>query len=227
MISGQQLKQVLSYSFTNGTSFMAPTGTFIATPSAYTTNSLPASVTLNGSLIPNNAVNITWTITDSLGTTLLTGLGNSSNYTLPTIPNTIGNKVYNWNISYQDGNGNNYSLILSTTVYVTAAANIGQLNGAGVNITVPGDLTPAIEATLTSTDKPTLINLFAITASNTGRIVIVIPDSYGTVSDIQDNTDSTVLSQFNVVTDPGNNRKIYVGTNAVTPATYNYKIVFV
>jgi len=192
----------------------------------YTTGSLPASVTLTGSLIPNDAVNVTWTISNSVGTVLLTGIGNSSSYTLPVVPSTVSNNVYNWNVAYQDGSGTNFSVILAATVNVTANALIGQLNGAGVNITIPGDLTPAIEATLANTSQPAIINLFAITAANTGRIVIVVPDSYGAVADIQDNTDSTVLSQFNMIADTGNNRKIYVGINAVTPATYNYKVVF-
>ena len=125
MISGQQLKQVLTYSFTNGTSFVGPTGTFIATPSTYTTGSLPASVTLTGSLIPNDAVNVTWTISNSVGTVLLTGIGNSSSYTLPVVPSTVSNNVYNWNVAYQDGSGTNFSVILAATVNVTANALIG------------------------------------------------------------------------------------------------------
>jgi hypothetical protein len=226
MISSQQLKQVLTYSFTNGISFVGPAGTFIASPSVYTNLVLPGSVTLTGSIIPNDAVNITWSITNSIGTLLLSGTGNTSSYTLPVVPSTTGVNVYYWNINYQNNSGANLSLILNATVTVTSSSLVGQLNGAGVNIVIPADLTAPIEATLTTTSQLAMINLFAITAVYTGRLVIVIPDDYGTVVDIQDNTDSTVLSQFNLVVDAPNNRKIYVGINAVTPATYNYKIVF-
>jgi hypothetical protein len=226
MISGQQLKQVLTYTFAGGTTFLGPTGTFVAIPSTYTVDSLPPSVTLEGSLLPNDALNITWTITDGIGNTLVSGLGNTVSFALPSVPNTVSNNVYNWNITYEDTNGGTYTLILSTVVLVTASAKFGQLNGAGLDIIVPGDLTPLIEATFTVTDQVTIINLFAIVAPYTGRLVIVIPDSYGTVTDIQDNTDSTVLSQFNVVVDAPNNRKIYTTINAVTPDTYYYKIIF-
>ena len=226
MISGQQLKQVLGYVFTNGSSFLAPTGTFLATPSTYPDDSLPISIVLNGTLVPNDAINITWTITNNVGTILLTGVGNTVSYTLLTIPSTIGSHNFNWNISYQDSSLTNYSLILTTNIFVSTSAKIGQLANPSDDIVISTDLTPLIESTLLSVTQNTVINLFAITCTNIGKIVIVVPDSYGNLLDIEDNTNSTVLNQFNVITDITNNRKIYVSIANVTPDTYYYKLIF-
>ena len=87
-------------------------------------------------------------------------------------------------------------------------------------------MTAPIEATLSALSKTQAINLFTINALNTGRIVIVVPNSFGTLLDIADNTDSSVISSFNLVVDTPNNRKIYVSKLALTPAVYRYKLVY-
>ncbi len=91
---------------------------------------------------------------------------------------------------------------------------------------MPGDFTSPMESALSSSSKTLIINLFDVIAIGTGRLCFVIPDSYGTVTDLEDNTDSSVLSQFNIVVDAVNSRKFYVSINAVTAATYKYKFIF-
>jgi len=227
MISSQQLKQILTFSFTNGSSFVAPTCSIIATPSLYTTDSVPGSVVITGTLVPNDGTNISWTLTASGSTTaLLIGTGNSLTYNIPSVPAIAGSYSYNWNITYEDNTGTTLSLVCPITITVTASAKYGQLANPGDNIVIAADLTPAIEGTLTVTNQSFIINLFPLIASNTGRIVIVVPDSYGAVTSITDNTNLDVTSQFNIINDVVNSRKIYVGINAVTPNTYYFRINF-
>ena len=71
-----------------------------------------------------------------------------------------------------------------------------------------------------------MVNVFSIIAANTGRIVMTIPDSFGSVTSIEDGAGLNVLSQFNAVVDVPNLRTIYVSINALTPATYDYKFIF-
>jgi len=224
MISGKQLKQILDYSFTGGTSFTIPSVTFISTPSDYPYDNVPGAVTLSGVITPNDGLNISWTITEGVAT-LASGTSNNVSHNLVTIPTTIGTKTYNLNVNYSDG-VNNYSITATTSLVVTASGLIGQIDNPVTDIVVPGDLTGPIEAALISKSQTEVINLFEIVAADTGRLLIVVPYSFGTLTDIQDNTDLTALDQFNVVDDPTNSRKIYVSILAVTPATYNFKLVF-
>jgi hypothetical protein len=231
MISGKQVKQILEYSFTAGTGFLAPSSTFIATPSLYTVDTVPGSVILSGVLLVNDGLNITWTITNAGGTVLTSGsvavgvsVANIS-HSLGVIPSSASSNIYNLNVTYEDTTGTTFMFTVPTTVTVTASAKIGQLDNPTDNILVAADLVP-FEAGLTLTTQDNIINLFSIVASNTARIVIVIPNAYGTVTDISDNTDSSVLAEFNVVNDGPGARKIYVGTLPLTPATYYYKITF-
>jgi hypothetical protein len=228
MISGKQLKQVLDYSFTAGSGFLAPTATFIATPSTYTTSSLPASVVLTGDITLNDAASVTWTITDASGTVLTSGSGVSVSHTLATVPSALSTNLYNLNVTYTNTvTAASQVLVVPTSVIVTAPCLIGQL-ATGVDITVAADLTPAIETTLTVSNQATIINVFDIVASElpNGKIIFVIPDSYGSVTSIEDGAGLNVISQFNAVVDGTNGRTIYTAVTAVTPATYNYKIIF-
>lgn len=226
MISGQQLKQVLDYGFTNGSGFMGPTGSLTSTPSLYTTSNLPASVVLSGSVIPNDAQNINWTLVyTATNTTVLTGTGSILNYNLPVVPAVIGSYTYNWNISYDDLSGNTFIIIITITIQVIAASLYGQINNPVQIISVPADLLP-YEPSLTVSNQSVIINLFSVVATNTGRIVITVPDSYGTVTSITDNTSLDITSQFSMVNDPGNSRKLYTTNVVLTPGTYYFKVNF-
>lgn len=224
MISAKQIKAILDYSFSAGSNFLAPAGSFIATPSSYTSTSLPSSVVLNGSLIPNDATNITWTIKNNIGTTLLAGVGNTCSFTLPSVP-TSGSNVYTWEIAYLDTNNNALTLILPTTVFVSTPGLYGQLPTPSDNISVFGDLVPFAGA-LSEGDQNFFINLFEVVCTHNGRITIVVPNTFGTLQDISDNTDASVLSQFNVVNDVPNNRKIYTTINSVAAGSYYFKLIY-
>jgi len=228
MISGKQLKQVLDYSFTNGSSFLGASCTFIATPSTYTTTSVPVNVPLTGIITPNDALNISWTITDPSNSVLQSGIGNTPSYTLTggDIPTTVGSFVFTLNVTYEDSLGNTYSVSCPTTIGVEVAASYGQLPGPGDNIVIPGDLTAPIEASFTTTTQTALMNLFSYAAAVTARMVIVVPDAYGTAVSITDNTSSDITAQFNVVVDAPNNRKIYVSNSTITPGTYYFQVNF-
>tara|TARA_R110000765_G_scaffold71466_5_gene138728 strand:- start:506 stop:1183 length:678 start_codon:yes stop_codon:yes gene_type:complete len=225
MISGKQLKQVLDYSFSAGTTFLAPTATFSAAPSSYTIASVPGTVTLTGSVTPNDGTSVTWTITSGV-TLLASGSGNSISHNLVSIPSSLGTSVYNLNITYTNVTaGTTAVLVVPTSVVVTASCLVGQMNSPTQDILIPGDLTPYEGALVVST-QGTIINVFGIVAANTGRLIITIPDSYGAVVLIEDGSGLDVLSQFNTTADPTNSRTIYSSVNIVTPGTYNYKIIF-
>lgn len=227
MISGQQLKQILTYSFSNGSSFLAPALTFTILPSSYTLNNIPASLVLSGSVIPNDGTNIQWSMTNSSNVVIGAGIGLNAAVTLTggSIPSTVGIYTYNFIVTYVDANNVTQSISTSVLLYVTAPGLYGQINSPSQDIIVPGDLTPYL-GSLTITTQATLINLFSIVATNTGRIVIVVPDSYGTVTSIEDNTSMNITSQFHVVVDVTNNRKFYVTNSALTPGTYYFKVNF-
>tara|TARA_B110000037_G_scaffold198697_1_gene237810 strand:+ start:3847 stop:4527 length:681 start_codon:yes stop_codon:yes gene_type:complete len=226
MISAKQLSKVLAVSFSGGSSFMAPTSTFIATPASYSVSAAPASVTLTGTITPNNGTDITWTITNGVGTIIAVGTGNVVSHTLAAVSTTVGTDTYNLNVSYKDLTLATLSMVVTTSVLITTAAMIGQLSNPTDVITTPAELTPAFEALLTVTDQATIINVFDLVAAFTGRLVFVLPDSYGTLTAIEDGSGLDVSTQFNTVVDASNNRVIYISINVVTPATYNYKIVY-
>lgn len=224
MISARQTKNVIEYMFGTSSGFIAPTATFSVAPNTYDVNSIPGGISLTGSITPNDGVVTGWSIT--LGaTTLASGTGNSVSHSLVTIPSTIGSYVYNLAVSYTNNLGANLSIIVPTTVVVTAIGLFGQL-ATGVSIVVPADLTGGIEATLTSTSKATIINPFVVTAATVGRIIFTIPDSYGVVSYLEDGAGLDVLNQFDALYDAVNFRTIYTSINQLTPASYTYKFVF-
>jgi len=229
MISARQNLNILKEMFSGDTdNFTVPTSTFNATPNTYTLDSLPGSVVLNGNITPNNGIISNWVITaGSSSTPIASGTSNSVAHILigAEIPSTIATQIYYLTVTYNNGTIVQ-SIVSTASVVVTAAALFGQLATVSDDINIPGDLTPSIESTLTLTNKANFINLFTVVTPAAARVLFVVPDSYGAVVDLQDNTNQSVLTQFNVVVDSANNRKIYVSINAVTPATYNYKFVF-
>lgn len=227
MISSKQLNQVLEYSFAAGSGvFLSPTASFIATPSAYTDSSIPGSVTLSGTIIPNNATDISWNIRSNQSTLDLSiGTDNNILHNLASIPTTIDNHVYSLNVSYKNDMGINLSFTVTTAITISSAGKVGHLGGPVDNFTTASQFdTLAVESGFNSKTQTEMINLFTINVATTSRVVIVIPDSFGTV-DIQDNTDSSVLTQFDLVTDASNNRKLFKSTNTLSPGTYHYKLV--
>jgi hypothetical protein len=228
MISAKQLKNILDHSFSAsaGTSAVLLSATFTAAPSQYNNTSIPGSVILSGTIVPNGALLVTWVIKNALGTILESDSGNNVSHSLAAIPTTIGSHPYALIVSYQDGTGTSFTASFTAVVTVTTLMKVGQLLLPGDDLIVSGDLSGALEGTFPTYTSTQAINLFAVTTSRTARLVIIVPDSYGTLSDISDNTDSSVLNQFKVVPDFVNNRKLYVSLNAVTPATYHYKLVF-
>jgi hypothetical protein len=228
MISAKQLKGILDKSFSTEPilSFTPPSAILTASPDTYTTITVPASITFSSTIVvPGTLTLLSWDLKDELDNILTSGVTTNVSYVLNTPPSTVSTPTYNL-VVYYSYEGTSYSIIFPATVIISVESLVGQLANPGDDITIPGDLTAPIEATLTSKTKLQVINLFAITAAVTGRIVLVVPDSYGTLLDIQDNTDSTVLSQFDLVLDPTNSRRIYVSISALTPATYNYKLVY-
>ena len=232
MISAKQTKNILSHMFSTVSGFNAPTATFAVAPTTYDDLSVPApgGVTFSGTITPNDAIAPVgaingWSIMNG-ATTLASGTGNTVAHTLVTIPSVIGTYSYNLVVSYTDNLAQILSLIIPVTIIITGVGYYGQLALPGDTITIPADLTAPILATFTSTTQPTMINLFTVTAVNTGRVVLVIPYSWGTLSDISDNTNATVLSEFTLVDDPGNSREIYTTDLALVPGTYYYKVTF-
>ncbi len=224
MISARQNKNMLEWMFASGADFTAPTAIFTVSPNTYTTAAVPAGVTLSGTITLNDATLTDWTIMQ--GTTMLaTGTGTSVSHALVTIPSAVGTTSYSLVVNYTDNNSNALSLVVPTSVVVTAVGLYGQL-ATGVDIAISTDLTALIEATLTSTSKSVIINAFDIVAATTGRIIFIIPDSYGTPTDLEDGSGLDVSSQFNQVVDAINSRTIWTSINMVIPATYTYKFVF-
>lgn len=235
MISARQLKNILDTSFStgDGTSAINLTATFIATPSTYVNTSIPSGVTLSGTISPNGGLLVTWVIKDTLGTTLTSGSGNTVSYNLTSIPTTIGSHPYTLIVSYQDSLGTTFTSSFITNVTVTTLMKVGQLLLPGDDLLVAGDLPNGVEATFTTYTNAQAINLFAVVADHVARLVIIVPNSYGTLSSISDNTDAivystdpNVISEFKVIIDTVNNRRLYVSLNTKSPATYHYKLLF-
>jgi hypothetical protein len=216
MISGQQLKQILDFSLTNGTGFIAPSCGLIATPASYLDTGLPASIALTDTIIPNDGVLISWTITDPSNVAIATGLtvAVSHSVTGGNIPTVIGSYIYTLTITYTNS-GNTYYIVCPVTVVVSAEASYGQ----NIVSPVPG-------VSLTTTDQVGIINPFTIiiATGDVSNIVIIVPDAYGTVSDIEDQNDASVIAEFNAVNAAG--FTTYTRINTSTEGTYQYKVIF-
>ena len=232
MISAKQVSNILARSFSGGESVLSPKASFIAVKSSYVEGGSPDPVVLSGSIIENDAVDITWSIKDYNNATLISDTsGNTSpTFTIVSPPTSVGVYTYTLYINYKNELGESQPAITKlATVTVSTPAYVGKLSGPGINISIPADLTTAIEATLTSVTSSQLINPFIISDDVTARVVIVVPDSYGVVSAIEDNTDTNVLvaGQFNTIYDSANFRNIYVSNETLSIANWRYKVIFV
>ena len=228
MIGSKQVKQIIDYSFSYGAgSFLSPEATFIATPNSYTATSPPGgNIILSGSIIPNDGTDISWVITNSVGTPLADGVDNTPSHSIAP-PASIGSYTYNLNVSYKNDVGTTIAFVIIAVIVVSADGKVGQLDGPGDDFTTPAEFDVLnVEGGFIFKTNSDVINLFSFEVTSTARTVIVIPDSFGSVVDIQDNTDNSVLSQFNTVADVGNTRTLYVTDLALTPGTYFYKVVF-
>ena len=232
MISAKQVSNILARSFTGGDSILSPKASFIAIASSYVEGASPDPVVLSGSIIENDGVDITWSIKDSSDVTLIsdsTGSNMYPNFTIVSPPTSVGVYTYTLYINYKNDLGESQPAItILTTVTVSTPAFVGKLSGPGVDLVSAGDLTTAIENTLTSMTSSQLINPFIISDEVTARVVIVVPISYGVVVAIEDNTDTNVLTpgQFNTIYDAANLRNIYVSNETLSIADWRYKVIF-
>jgi len=230
MISARQFKNILQNAFTgnNALGYTPPTITFIANPLEYDTSAIPSNVVLSGVITPNNGTNISWGIFENAGTTpIVTGTSLTINYTDVTPFTTPGVSIYKLVVNYTTPTGTAAPTITKTiNINVTTQSFVGQLANASSNITSAADLTPAILSTLFSKSKSQIVNPFYLDLQNNAKIVFVIPDNYGTVANIMDNTDQNALNSFTVYPDSANARRIYVANNLTTPSTVRYQFVF-
>jgi hypothetical protein len=227
MISAKQVKQILDYSFSGGNGFLIPEATLFISPSQYTNNAIPGGVSITGTITPNDGTSINWVLRDDNNSTpIASGSGNAVSHNLVSVPTDINNYSYSLIVNYKDANQVIKSFTQSVTLVVSSPALIGQLQNPSDDILVPGDLTAGIEGTLSIKTQNQIINLFSLSAVNVGRVLFVIPDSYGSVTDIADNTDNSVIDQFDVIADAPNQRSIFITKNTLVPGTYFFKIIF-
>jgi 3-polyprenyl-4-hydroxybenzoate decarboxylase len=238
-LSGKQLKKALDYSFKGGSStFIDPVLSLAITPSEYTINTSGvatiSSLELTGSIEPNNGTEITFDLQDALGNSLQSGSYPTAIYfSVPTpIPTT--SQTYYLVIQYTTDTGSfKRNLSTSVSTIVTSEAKVGQLANESQNFSTAAEFAALnVESGFTVKSKSELINKFEISTPNTGRVVIIVPNSMGTVADISDGITTSVLDEFTgpILDSTGiQPRKIYVSTNALTPPTdgkYDYKIIF-
>jgi hypothetical protein len=200
----------------------APTTTFVSSIDTYPTTAIPSSFTLSGVITANTAVVTSWTITAN-GVQLAAGSSLTPSVVVSSPPNST--TIYELSVSYTLNNVPNI-LTASTSVAVTGdAALYGNLLAAGDDLTVPSDLTPALEATFTEANIADISSVFSITTTVVAKLVMVIPVSFGNF-DIQDENGISVLPQFNIISDSANSRVIAVTNNPVIPNTFQFQISF-
>jgi hypothetical protein len=233
MISAKQLKNILQNAFTgsNALGYTIPEVTFNANPLEYDTGALPSNIILTGSIIPNGRTGISWGIYENTNTTpIVTGTALTINFTDITPFATPGVSTYKLVVNYNAPNNTPAPTITKTiNISVTTQAFVGQLSGPSVVLASAGDLisgSPSILSTLSSKSKTQIINPFYMDLQNSAKLVFVIPNNYGTVANIMDNTDQNVLSSFTAIPDSSNQRTIYVSNNLTTPSTVRYQFVF-
>lgn len=228
MIGAKQINNMFNYIAAASSSEVVPTANLSFTYPSYPESAVPGTNVLSGNIVSNGAKVQGWVLKDNGNNQVAIGSGTSAvNYSLATIPSVVGSYTYSLVITYYNEKDITTTATETITLQVVEDCLVGQLPNPGDNITIPGDFTPTMEAALVSQTQIGLINPFNITAAGTGRIVFVIPDSYGVVDRIEDNIEADITDEFNIVNDPGNGRKFYVGINTVVSGTYNYKFVFV
>lgn len=225
MISAKQTKNIIDYMFSSTTGFDAPTATFSVSPTFYGEDpGAEPAVTLSGVITPNDGTSVSWTIL-YLGSPIATGSGSSVSHTLASSPATVGTYVYTLSIQYTNDLLATQSLNYNVSLSVNAVGYYGQLALPGDVITDAASV-DAVLGSFTSSTQTVMLNNFNVVASNTGRIVLVVPNSYGTLISILDNVEEDVLDEFNLFNDTANARKVYTTINALVPGTYTYKLSY-
>jgi hypothetical protein len=209
--------------------FISPIAVFTVSPNGYST--VPASLSLGGTIDYNSAQNLTWTVTSDFSANILaSGTSNVVAGTIlaPDIPSALGSHNHYLNLTYQDSSGNTYNVSYIAVVTMSAEATAGQLPfSIDVSAGDFGTIIPLYEGTFAPVTETDLLTQFDIvtTVLSTGRLVIIVPYAIGAVIDIEDNTNATVLNEFSRFADIANSREIFVTTASVTPGTYTYKVV--
>lgn len=219
MISARQTKNIIEYSLLGVTAFIEPEIDFSISPNNYLSNAIPGTITLSGSIVANDATNISWIFMQGVSV-LASGTGLSPLFVVNPAPTIT--KEYSLLVTYTGGATSQF---LVKTVTVTDPGLYGQLTGPTDNIIVESDLDPFVGG-LDEGGEELFINLFTITAAATARLVIVVPHSYGIPTDIVDDNGDSVYSEFNLIDDVGDSRYIFTGINTVTPGTYKFKVVY-
>lgn len=226
MISAQQVKQILEIITSNSDNQdgTVPSISLSVTPNSYSVSDVPANIVFAGTIIPaaNTFEVVGWTLKQG-GTTLATGSGTTVSYIISggSVPDEVGVVTYTLEVQYKAVEGGaNLTTSITATVSVLEVGSIGFTTAP---LLVAADLA---NATLEDATKQDMINPFEITSNATARMVIVIPNAFGTVNRISDNTDLVVTNEFSVINDGANNRKIYVGITPIGANTYIYKVTF-
>ena len=224
MISAKQVKNILEYSL-QSTGFIEPVLNLAVTPNNYTELYLtlnPGTNSVIGSIVANDATGISWVLKKN-GVTVSSGTGLSISFAeaKPAV-----NTVYTLEATYTGGAT---TKSVSTNVIVEKTAYYGQLTLPTDDIVVATDLLPFINPAglvLDYCGQQFIGNLFTMVLTNTGRICLVSPYSYGTVVDIVDENDISAINEFNLVNDIPNSRYIYTMINTISAGTYKYKIQY-
>ena len=106
MISAKQVNNILTRSFSGGSSILSPSVTFTAVASSYLAGST-TPVVLSGTILENDAKNITWSIKDPSGANLLSDSTGSlsPSFTLVSPPTSVGTYIYTLYVTYENSDG--------------------------------------------------------------------------------------------------------------------------
>lgn len=226
MTSAKQIYNIIEYTFSGENNnivnpdFVEPTATFSVTPVLFSLDNPPANLTAAGAITPNSASNITWEVYDGVSVSPI--LSGSGTVVSGIIKTPTADTTYQLKIMYSGGNE---ELSVYSTVDTYEDTLIGQLPAPGIILVTADNLTP-YEAGLTHISESESKSFFEINASATGRIVIVVPNSYGTLLDIADENDNSALNEFTTINDVGNDRIIYSKIDTVTTGRYKYKLIY-
>jgi len=231
MLGGRQIKNILDNSFASSASIaglVAPTTTFTC-GATYNIPLYPLSIVFSGVITPNDATSVTWNIKNELNVVVASGSNSTPSFTLLSFPSVPGSYVYTLEVNYTLGATTN--TIYATASYTAAIPTYaGPLTLPTDTITVPADIIPFLSTWVTdgldSLSKTQIINPFTVDVLSSARISLVIPDYYGAIVDIVDGNDISVFTQFDVVVDAPNTRKIYTTNSAVGVASYIFKVIY-
>jgi len=229
MISAKQLQTILNKAFSaDGVlTYAPPAFSLTATPSAYTSATVPGGINFGSTIVPYDNTNIQWQILDQDNNVLTTGSGLTVAGLDNTPPSIPGSYSYRLVVNYVDPEGHTAAPItVSRTVLVEAESYVGQLADANADITVSG-LTNGVIQTLTAKTKNQVINYFTITVTGSARIILVIPNSYGNILRLEDDVQQDVVlsGQFVKLADNANNRTLFKSVNALS-GSHTFKLVY-